>query len=163
MTTYDGYVYFKNQNTKPVSTCHVRFIPAGGDNTADGSCDGDETLPARPVLIVSEVEENQGMSICNAIEDLVPQLAQRFRLDLSDLDYFECWGPHSYTEEHNALSGDTGGTRFERVRFETSERDNPIAPGVGSIRRPRWSPFEREGFKELLGERIPPLPFEQLA
>jgi hypothetical protein len=154
ITTYDGPVYFKNQNTKPISTCHVRFIPPAA---------GGGSLPDRPVLIVSEVVENQGMSICNAIEDLVPQLAQRFRLDLSDLDYFECWGPHSYTEEHNALSGDTGGTRFERVRFETSERDNPIAPGVGSIRSPRWSPFEREGFKELLGERIPPLPFEQLA
>ena len=35
-----------------------------------------------------------------------------------------------------------------------------IPAGVGSIHNPRWAPFERDGFTELLGGPLPPMPSE---
>lgn len=43
------------------------------------------------LAIVTELPDNQGMSICNAFEDLVPQVANSFGLELQRLVWVEHW------------------------------------------------------------------------
>lgn len=43
------------------------------------------------VVLATELDSNQGMSICNAFEDLVPQVANAYSLNIHRLLWIEHW------------------------------------------------------------------------
>lgn len=56
------------------------------------------------LAIVTELPDNQGMSICNAFEDLAPQVANSFGLELEKLVWVEHWIPRStYPESYDLV------------------------------------------------------------
>lgn len=109
------------------------------------------------LLIVSELASNPGMSVTNAFEDLLPQIAYAHGLDPECLTVVEHWGPFSY---------DDGERREEFSRFEyTYEPDRPcwIVNGrLGSFSSPRWVRASREEVELLAGQPLPAFPFEDL-
>jgi hypothetical protein len=74
------------------------------------------------LVICTELPTNEGMSICNAFEDLVPQVVSYYELNLHRLIWVEHWLPVE----------DFDGERFDLVLFDIRE-SRPV--------NPRWIPL----------------------
>ena len=93
------------------ATCHVRIIRREGREEA--------------VVIVSALAENDGMSPCNAFEELAPQLVDYFDLDPRRLTYLERWGSFSYNDQKRE-------EEFSVVTFSYDPKGrNAFVPGLG--------------------------------
>ena len=82
MTVEDHLFPFRVSANAYPAHCHVRLVRRGAD----------------VALILSELASNAGMSICNAFEDLLPQIALAYDLDPERLTVIEHWGPFSYED-----------------------------------------------------------------
>jgi len=130
---------FRVEANRIEAHCHVRHI----DNHRGA------------FIIVSALATSRGMSICNAFEDLAPQIVER--LHLKELTaYFEYWGPFSYNEDDIKREEE-----FMLVTFAWDpDGSHPLAPGVGSFRHPRWTPRHRAEVEAIIGMELGKSPFE---
>ena len=101
MTIRDDLFPFRVSANRYGAHCHVRIIEAG----------------PYTVLILSELASNEGMSVCNAFEDLLPQITYAYGLDPEHLTVIEHWGPFSYGDHERD-------EEFSRITY-TYEPDCP--------------------------------------
>ena len=87
------------------------------------------------VVILTELPDNPGASVTNAVEFLAPQVLARHRERIRGRSV--TWIEH-YPRESRAGAEET----FDLVEF---------APQPGGSPVPRWSPLGRRGLDELLG------------
>ena len=129
--------------------CHVRLIRKGTDVR-------DEDV----LVIMSELASNEGMSVCNAFEDLLPQIVFTYKLDPARLTVVEHWGPFSYNdgnrdEEFTCLTYTYEPDRPTRIGFRY-----PLeALTKGAFIDPSWEPISRSDVETLAGGELPPFPF----
>ena len=150
MTIEDHLFPYRVSANRYVAHCHVRLVRRGAD----------------ALLLISELASNPGMSICNAFEDLLPQLTFAFdllpcldRAGPEHLTVIEHWGPFSYGDQERA-------EEFTRVTY-TYDPDQPARIGFhlpeltrGAFSDPVWTPITRADVEGLLGSELPPFPFQ---
>lgn len=107
------------------------LIYTNSANKAKGNCHVE--IPAPNVAIVSETPNNTGMSVCNAFEDLVPQVCEVFGLCLDHLIWIEHWGKWSVAE---GAPYDRDEEEYTQVLFdiESGRACNPRWRYLGSDR-----------------------------
>lgn len=94
---------YRVRSNNCLAQCEVKFIPRQYDL----------------VVIVKELPDNPGMSICNAFEDLFPQVVSAARLPLDSIKWVEYWPACSDREEDE----------YCQVHYELS---------YGKATRPSW-------------------------
>lgn len=67
------------------------------------------------VVVVTELPDNEGMSICNAFEELILQVAQAYKLDPGRLLWIEHWGAWKRQE---GAPYDREAEEWHQVRFK---------------------------------------------
>ncbi|HEV2294535.1 MAG TPA: hypothetical protein VGR35_11820 [Tepidisphaeraceae bacterium] len=101
-------------------------------NGHDGICRIErlQLRDGRTLVICHELEENPGNAVTNVIEQLIPQVARKFGLDLRRV----VWIEHTEEAEGNAHEWDV-------VNFKVDRR--------GSILDPEWHPMTADDWHEL--------------
>lgn len=76
-----------------------RFSYKNSANRAIGFCEISIChFPNKTNVIVTEIPDNPGMSICNAFEDLFIQVCEFYNLDKTRVNWFEHWPKWSREE-----------------------------------------------------------------
>lgn len=88
------------------------------------------------IAIVTELAENKGLSITNAIEYIAATIAKKYNLQPKDLVLVEHWHKDNILDEHYSL-----------VRFKSTkhERDG------WKFHEPDWAPLEKSELDRLIG------------
>lgn len=88
------------------------------------------------ICIVTEVADNAGMSVTNAVEFLAAQVCKRHSLDITRVVWIEHYGPDSYPD-----TKDKDGHRYDLVTFKlTSHR---------TLTKPEWYPMSADDWYEI--------------
>ena len=167
MTIEDHLFPYRVSANRYVAHCHVRLVRPGTRQGPDVT------------LVVSELASNAGMSVCNAFEDLLPQIVYAYdllpcldRAGPEHLTVIEHWGPFSYRSYEGgdfALPREGREEEFTRVTY-TYERDRPTRIGFryplrgltrGAFSHPVWRKISRSEVEALAGGELPPFPFEE--
>jgi len=96
---------YKVRSNNSIAQCEVKFIPRKYDL----------------VVIVKELPDNSGMSVCNGFEDLFSQLVAIAKLPLDSIKWVEYWPAcpgreeEEYCQVHYELS--YGKATFPRWRY----------------------------------------------
>ncbi len=107
------------------------------------------------VVVVTELPDNPGMSICNAFEDLLPRICCHFQLNPRQIEYFEYWEKWDVAKGH-PYNRDR--EEWHRVSFDVDfyHSDDRPAPNELDPRRlrefvrvsgPKWSPTTRKAIE----------------
>jgi len=88
------------------------------------------------VAIVTELEENKGLSITNGIEYIAAKIAKEHNLQPKDLILVEHWHGDKILDEHYSL-----------VRFKGTKHER----GGWSFQNPEWVPLEKAELDRLIG------------
>jgi hypothetical protein len=102
------------------------------------------TAPDQAVVIATEVADNPGISITNAVESLATQVAQRFAIPFDTLTWIE-----HYPERIVNGGRLTIPESFDQVTF---------MQGPTGFDRPEWRHLQQSQVEALIGEAIAPLP-----
>ena len=141
MTVEDHLFRYRVAANAYPAHCHIRIIR--------------QKKEADALLIVSELASNEGMSVCNAFEDLLPQIACAYGIGPEHLTVIEHWGPFSYGDHERD-------EEFSRITY-TYEPDRPSWPStaqLGSFSEPQWHPISRADVEEIAAGELPAFPFE---
>jgi hypothetical protein len=96
------------------------------------------------VVIATEVEDNPGMSITNAVAALATEVARRFAIPLDGLTWIEHY-PERIVE---------GG----RLRIPEMLDQVSFMPGPAECARPEWRHLQKAEVEAMIGQPIAPLP-----
>jgi hypothetical protein len=124
--------------------------------TADGACfrifvsDGSE-LDVAAVVVVTEVEDNPGQSVTNAIEWIVGEILHAQSLDPSETVVIEHY-------ENGARGTPEGPATFDLVAFP-NPAPKPVLLRTGrrwvlQMGEPEWKPLDRKTVEALVGGRL---------
>jgi hypothetical protein len=134
-------------------------------------------MASRPVLVLTEPNDNQGRSVTNSVEQLVGECVTRYLPERDDAEppcivvehYPNCqaglhrWDP-MYEEAFNTVTFDGGWRLQVRAVRELPQRaslatTSGLNPGWRWYRRyhgqPRWRSVSRADVERLIGERFP--------
>jgi hypothetical protein len=106
--------------------CRIELVPAsGGRGPADD----------RVVVIATELIDNPGMSVTNAVEALATQACEQFDLNPRSVVWIEFYG---YPANEDPLAA----RPYDRVRFASVNSRGPLG-------HPSWSPMTDDAWREL--------------
>jgi hypothetical protein len=71
-------------------------------------------------VVVTELPDNPGMSICNAMEDLFCQVCDRFELNPDQVEWYEDWSAYNQALKHDSIKTPD----YHRVEFSLNN-DRP--------------------------------------
>lgn len=134
MTKYDPKL---DQHPSLTDKVEFRYVPFAR-RAAEGICCVRifRQINRPPVVVITELPENKGCSVTNAIEQIIPELEKAFELPAGTV-----WVEH-YTDR-----GDGAEETFDLVTLREDEHH----PGL----HPVWKRLEREAFFRLLdGETV---------
>ncbi|MBE9170866.1 hypothetical protein IQ238_26255 [Pleurocapsales cyanobacterium LEGE 06147] len=98
-------------------------------NRCPAKCGVEVTLCKKSaVVVVTELPNNPGMSICNGFEDLFLQVCEFYKLDPASVLWIEHWGVWNYKE---GAPYDRDEEEWCKVEFDWDGK---------SARNPRWMP-----------------------
>lgn len=109
--------------------------------------------PSKVVIVLSELGTNQGQSLTNCIEDIAPQICDRFGLNLQQTTWIEHLGPFSGLQETE---------EFSIVELGPDTDPSPQShPGLAPLTRryPQWNRISREAVEELTQAKLEPVSF----
>ncbi len=120
------------------SACRVRlYVP-----------DEDKILDDAPVVIVSELPDNPGTSVTNAIEQIAAEVMDAHSLALERVPLF--------VEHYPPEATGRGEETFDLVVFGHHEARTVVRGGVWrkEIGLPTWKPLDRHAAEVLLGSPV---------
>lgn len=109
--------------------------------------------PSKIVVVLSELGTNQGQSLTNCIEDIAPQLCDRFELNLQQTTWIEHLGPFSGLQEAE---------EFSIVELVPDSDPLPQSQqGLAPLTRkyPQWTRITQEAVEELTLAKLQPVSF----
>lgn len=89
------------------------------------------------VIIATEIEENQGTSITNMVEQLALELCEMYKIKHEDLIWIELYNSGSYKK--NMIDKE----RYSLVKFEI------VSP---CFKNPKWEPIDKVNALELFNK-----------
>lgn len=99
---------------------------------------------AAPVVVLTELADNPGTSVTNAVESLAAQFCECYELDGADVVWVEHYPDARAQGERDASAEE----RFAAVNFNSIE----ARAGGWRFHGPRWAPMTRARVEALSGQ-----------
>ena len=100
-----------------------------------------EVWPGKPIIIViSELPDNQGMSVTNGIEHIASAVISKLQIHNTPIVWIE----------HYPVSELRGEETFDLVTFA---HDNAYTGGALIVRQAGWRPLTKSAVRQLIGSK----------
>jgi hypothetical protein len=109
-------------------------------------------------VVIAELHENGGMSICNGFEGFIRRIVEHFELPFIT-HYFEYWGPFSYPAGPKKSWWTYDEPTLILVNYEWElKHGSPF----GRFFNPQWERLDRQTAEALIGAEFSPFAFENV-